>query len=223
MPQIKNDSGERVQVRFPGECPTCNVTMYPIAITFSRIGPNLDVFFMCTNQDCGRAFVGKYEDQFGNYVFKGVAEPSKKPPQLSPIIEKVSAQFAELYRQSDAAEQHNLLQICGAGYRKSLEFLIKDYCLATHPKEKHQSIIDSALGPCIDSYVENQKIKSVAKRAVWLGNDEVHYQRLWMDKDLQNLKELLQITMSWIEMEERTKHVLQEMPQKPIKDKSSGK
>ena len=40
----------------------------------------------------------------------------------------------------------------------------------------------------ISRYIDDSNIKNVAKRAVWLGNDETHYIRKWEDKDLSFLK-----------------------------------
>ena len=54
-------------------------------------------------------------------------------------------------------------------------------------------------------------IIEVAKRAVWLGNDETHYVRVWADKDVNNLKHLIDLTIRWIENEIETERVLQEM------------
>lgn len=36
---------------------------------------------------------------------------------------------------SHTAEQYKLLEICGVGYRKAIDFLIKDYSIANHPLE----------------------------------------------------------------------------------------
>lgn len=44
---------------------------------------------------------------------------------FSNIISELSPNFCEIYNQAYIAEQTNLMQICGTGYRKSLEFLIK--------------------------------------------------------------------------------------------------
>jgi len=49
-------------------------------------------------------------------------------------------------------------------------------------------------------------------RAVWLGNDETHYLRKWEQKDLTDLKNLIGLTVHWIEMEELTETVMKDMP-----------
>ena len=52
---------------------------------------------------------------------------------------------------------------------------------------------------CIINYIDDPMTQSVAKRATWLGNDETHYLRKWEDKDIKDLKTLLQLTMNSIE------------------------
>lgn len=49
--------------------------------------------------------------------------------------------------------------------------------------------------------IDNPKIKEIAKRATWLGNDETHYFRKWEDKDLNDLKKLIEIVVYFISME----------------------
>jgi len=71
------------------------------------------------------------------------------------------------------------MEICGVGYRKSLEFLIKDYLIGRAPEGEGQAAAVEAikkkfLGTCIKEDIEDANIKLVAQRATWLGNDETH-------------------------------------------------
>ena len=93
-----------------------------------------------------------------------------------------------------------------------MEFLIKDYAIHNKPTEK-EKIEKKLLGPCIADYVDDNRIKTVAKRAVWLGNDETHYVRKWEGKNLEDLKKLIELTVHWIEMEYLTKSFETEMPE----------
>lgn len=102
--------------------------------------------------------------------------------------------------------------ICGPGYRKSLEFLVKDYVIKSH-QDKVEEIKRLPLGRCISDYVADEKVKQVAARAVWLGNDETHYLRKWEGKDLTDLKILINLTVHWIEMDELTQQALKDMPE----------
>jgi hypothetical protein len=127
-------------------------------------------------------------------------------------IQKISPDFVSVYREAEEAELRNLKLVCGPGYRKALEFLIKDYIIKSNP-EKAEEIKRLNLGKCISDFVKNDKINSVASRAVWLGNDETHYLRKWEGKDLQDLKNLISLTVHWIDMEELTEATIKDMPE----------
>jgi hypothetical protein len=101
--------------------------------------------------------------------------------------------------------------VCGVGYRKALEFLIKDYLIRKCPDDR-AAIEDKQVGQVIESYVEDRNIKEVAKRAAWLGNDETHYKRRWVDKDLNDLKRLIRLVLHWIEVAHETEEALRSMP-----------
>lgn len=103
--------------------------------------------------------------------------------------------------------------ICGTGYRKSLEFLIKDYLISITPEDQHETIRNKFLNNCIRDNISNINIKTVASRAVWLGNDETHYTRKWEDKDINDLKSIIELTLHWIESEIRTQKLLEDMPE----------
>lgn len=44
----------------------------------------------------------------------------------------------------------------------------------------------------------------MAKGASWLGNDETHYVRKWKDKDISDLKKMIELTVYWISYELKT-------------------
>jgi hypothetical protein len=146
-------------------------------------------------------------------VFKGTLVARA----FNPSITELSPNFVEIYNQAFIAEQQNLSQICGVGYRKALEFLVKDFCIKYNPDDE-ENIKVAKLAYCIETYVGSEKIEQVAKRAVWLGNDETHYVRTWVNKDLSDLKSLIDLTIYWAEMEELTRRLEIDMP-KPEKIK----
>ncbi|MCR8998008.1 DUF4145 domain-containing protein, partial [Brevibacillus laterosporus] len=98
------------------------------------------------------------------------------------------------------AEKRGLHLICGIGYRKALEFLIKDYGAYLNP-DKTEEIQRTPLSNCIKQYIKNRRIKSMAEKATWIGNDEAHYKRKWESMDVQDLKNLINITVSFITTE----------------------
>ena len=118
-------------------------------------------------------------------------------------IENLSPSFCTLWNQSYQAEQSGLKDICGSGYRKALEFLIKDYLISQNPS-KQDNYRSKFLGSCIRDDIEDPRIKACAERAAWLGNDEVHYYKKWKAKDVKDLKTLIELSLHWIMMEHLT-------------------
>ena len=68
------------------------------------------------------------------------------------------------------------------------------------------------LSTCIAKYVDSPQVRLCAQRAAWLGNDETHYVRKWIDKDINNLKELITLTINWIHSSILTKKYVSDMP-----------
>ncbi len=188
------------------ECPFCHTNIIPKYLFYD----DNCVFAKCPNEACNRHFVLSSN---GQNCFVRV-NPNSKPvnKEFSEIINTISQSFVSIYNEAYHAEQIGLNQICGVGFRKALEFLIKDYLISNETDENRiDSIKNMFLSNCIKDHVQNENIKNVANRAVWLGNDETHYVRIWKDKDVNNLKQLIELTVRWIENEVETEQVLQEM------------
>ena len=94
----------------------------------------------------------------------------------------------------------NLNEIAGIGYRKALEFLIKDYCIDKN-KEQEEKIKKEPLSQVITNYILSDKIKNFAKASIWIGNDETHYVRKYEDKDIKDLKRFISATVAYITYE----------------------
>jgi hypothetical protein len=113
----------------------------------------------------------------------------------------------KILNQAVEAEAHGLDEVSGVALRKAFEFLIKDYCINRNP-DKEKIIKKTFLGACIKEFVDDPKIKKCAEKAVWLGNDETHYERRWEDKDINDLKTLIQLSMNWIVNEKLTEEYM---------------
>lgn len=140
-------------------------------------------------------------------------EPIKEmSTEFPPLIKRFSKKFIEIYNQALTAEENDLSEICGLGYRKAFEFLIKDYLIKKNEKTEHEKIKDMQLYPCINHYVTNDEIKLLAHRILWLGNDHAHYTKKWKGKTLSDLKRLINLSIRWIEVHEELLKVMKEMP-----------
>jgi hypothetical protein len=122
-------------------------------------------------------------------------------PILPENIKSISPSFYEIYSQAKNAEDLGLNDICGVGYRKALEFLIKDYLISRKNELglDEDTIKKTSLGNCIKNHIKDAYVQEMAELATWLGNDETHYYRKWENKDLSDLKELIHLTMNAID------------------------
>ena len=196
----------------PSECPFCHKAITPNFLYGHRNSFDLEVFVACPDHDCKKSFVAYYGKSGIHWTFNGRTTKGEIiGREFSDTINEISAAFITIYNQAFAAEQQNLTEICGVGYRKALEFLIKDFAIKNSPDKKDE-IEKKLLGKCIADYIDDSRIKSVAKRAVWLGNDETHYVRKWEGKNLTDMKKLIDLTFHWIEMVALTDSFKEEMP-----------
>ena len=204
---------------YADECPHCghDTTSNPFcaAAIETEHGLELDLIFQCQNNACQHLFIANYETIPGraserHFRLREIGPPIFRAPQVRASVRKTSPGFAAIYGQSAVAEGLKLKQVAGAGYRKALEFLVKDYCKILEPS-KADSIEKTALGACINNFVTDENIKTTASRAVWLGNDETHYVRQYDDFDIEHLKELIDLTVNWIDTDVRTREFQQRL------------
>lgn len=192
------------------ECPFCfsHIEIQTLRGVFWSKNNKLQIFLKC--KKCNNCFIGDTRLIANIFHIISLSKGNKKTREFQKEINELSPNFAKIYGESEVAEQENLTEICGVGYRKSLEFLIKDY-LINKFSEKTEEIKEKALGACINEMIENSRIKEISSRANWLGNDETHYFRKWEGKDLEDLKKLIEITVHFISMEIQADKYMAEM------------
>jgi hypothetical protein len=221
------DNGSFDLEKYPNFCPLChtsisldgpyteNVNLVNLNSEYKdRDYDNVQLIFRCSA--CFRLFISNYcQRHAAGELFWYSGSYPKKPKKvvIDKVIESEFPNFVEIYRQANIAEFAELEQIAGCGYRKSLEFLIKDYCISFLKKDPDH-IRDSMLSQCIRDDIDESNIKDCALRATWLGNDEAHYHRKWETKDVEDLKKLIELTMSWIKSHILTEQFKKEMPEK---------
>ena len=191
----------------PGKCPCCE-TAYstpPRATTFVKADEGTimaySIFFCPT---CGECFFACYDVIRTACDYAGILHTIYPYPTLKTVftasLQNLSPGFIKIYNQAEQAEVSGLDEIAGLGYRKSLEFLVKDYAMSIHPDKKAE-IEASFLGNCISTYIENEKIKTLAKASSWLGNDEAHYARKHENYNINDLKRFINTMIAFIDYE----------------------
>lgn len=192
----------------PDPCPSCHTALDPKLISaYYVMRPDfycrVFITFFCPK--CNKAFLGQYSGKLSavstNEVQLNALIPDGfLPRNFSQNISELSSSFVSIYNQALNAEATGLDEICGMGYRKALEFLIKDFAIHEHP-EKQDDIEQIALGKCIESYIDNSRIKTLAKASAWLGNDETHYIKRHPDYSIEHLKLFIDSVVSFIDSE----------------------
>lgn len=208
---LENNNSLQVVAK-PIRCPFCRNIIMPkyIGGVTAHDRSTLKVFLKCINPNCEKIFLAVYN--IGSEDYNTYQELAVATQKFDEAIEQISPSFVNIYNQAYKAEQVGLGEICGMGYRKALEFLIKDYLTSLHP-DKKEEFRKEALGNCINK-IDNSSIKELARRATWLGNDETHYIRKWEYRDIHDLKNLIDLTCQYITMESKSKAYLEEMPEK---------
>lgn len=198
----------------PNECPYCHKFIQPIERYRTGTSDGIEIVFECVNIKCRKLFIAYYKILEGQFIeFEKCNIGTFKEISFDDVINRISPSFVKIYNEAYFAEQNNLLEICGIGYRKAIEFLIKDYLIAKNP-DKETEIKLKFIGNCINDDISDIKIKEVAARAVWLGNDETHYVRKWEKQSLKDLKNLILLTLHWMSMVELHNSMIEEMPEK---------
>lgn len=207
--QLNTGGSTNFQIEIPEKCPFC---FKSISAKIASKTPydhqqklNIAVLFQCPS--CKKYFGNEYSiiDSFSstfsgyktNHITYKITKNIKY--DLPAEIEKVSSSFKVIYTQALIAESENLDQICGIGYRKSIEFLIKDFSINFMKQDKEQ-ISKLPLGQAIKK-IENDRIQSLATASTWLGNDETHYQRKYENKDLTDMKRFIKALTFYISSE----------------------
>ncbi|HEX3983656.1 MAG TPA: hypothetical protein VHX12_08180 [Acidisoma sp.] len=217
MPSVLNLAGlGQVTIdRRPDICPICQTRITPNLMTGGPGGRvyagSLTIVFACPSESCREYFLGYYEKRANIYVFLTCRPSEPVLPSLPQFVVRISENYSGIYAECLKAEALGLKQISAVGYRKALEFLIKDYLVSRRPEER-AAIENAPLVECIATYVTDNNVRDVAQRAVWLGSDDNHYQRNWQDKDLKDLKSVLELVLRWIETEYLTEELLKTMP-----------
>ncbi|ALM50834.1 hypothetical protein AMR72_16465 [Flavobacterium psychrophilum] len=125
---------------------------------------------------------------------------------MSGLDPTVPSKFEKTYLQSLKAEEEGLDEIAGMGYRKAIEYLVKDLAVSKNPTDVEQ-IKGKTLTAIVKDYFEGD-IKKILERAVWLGNDQTHYFKIFEQFDLQMLKNLIDFVLSDLDRESKREHYL---------------
>lgn len=189
-------------------CPICHFSIVPIAVcgcyVRDPVGHICTVYILMLCPHCREVFLAKYRGELQNLQIttRGISTLAPRNAQVyapPDPIRKMSPMFVDTFNQSVVAESEGLTEIAGCGYRKSLEYLVKDYLCHKSPDQRDE-IQSEFLGKAIQR-IEDPRVKTLAERAVWIGNDETHYLKKHEALDIDDMKRFITAMLNYIEAE----------------------
>ncbi len=176
----------------PSICPTCHLGIIPQFLTGIMI-PDMPIYsaiFSCPS--CNSVIFASYQirENYEGLLVTGspiVFPPAAPTVDIPSEMNEYFPEFFELYQQSASAEAAGLHQICGMGYRKALETLVKTHLCSEYPDES-AAILSETLAQSINRLSGYPKIHALAKAASWIGNDYAHIVKKHPDRDISDMK-----------------------------------
>lgn len=202
-----NSTG-KFEITLPNHCPWCHSKIRPAILCqtpYDTSNRELPISLVLQCPSCYKNFIQNYKVILAaNGLINGLDIDNEKPMPKSLFkypreIDKISKEFNDIITQSSNAEDLGYNHLAGIGYRKAIEFLVKDYLIEFKNADKDE-VSNKPLGKCI-SDIDDSRINNLARAATWIGNDETHYVRKHIDKDVQDLKKFLQALTKLVSLE----------------------
>ena len=206
LQRVISVSNHAYQVEVPDACPICHRHSEIEVVRAESIDglTRVQAILRC-------AYVFCYYGASPSSTLLGVRPVKPQPSAFSDAVRTISPTFIQIFDQADEASHNGLLDVTGPGYRKSFEFLIKDYAKSLAP-DKATEIEGKFSGAVVNDYISDARIQAVAKRCLWLGNDETHYLKKWTTHDMADLVALIKLVAHWIDIEQLSKQYVAGMP-----------
>ena len=201
---LNTDDIENTPVELASICTICNNAISPTVLFASLIEyedyEENKVFVLNYCPNCENEFMSthSFDSDDDGYLYVSSAPVNFSGRSFSENIQSLSPQFVVTYNESFHAESLGLESICGMGYRKSLEFLIKDYVISKNPSEKSK-VEKLPLAKCISTYISDERLKALATASTWLGNDQTHYIQKHSVHGLKELKQFINAFVTFID------------------------
>lgn len=219
-----NGTTDYADVEFPNICPLCGQIMTPKYLEGNIYGTKSDGFasqiggtdyiavlnFKCTDSSCKRYYSlnAKFNLWGADFSFVDFMTNHYQSPvniSISKEIQDISPDFARIYIQAYKAETWGLNDLTGMGYRRSLEFLVKDYLYEVEKVQKKdgspytkKEIYHENFAAAINMIPE-ETIRKTAKAAAWIANDYTHTEVKWTEESVDSVKEFISAITAYIQ------------------------
>lgn len=202
---LSYDRTTNENVELSSFCPRCGVHLFPDVVYGVCVEHDFEeeskIFILNFCPKCNECFISShtYDEEFSDgYLFESASPLLYTSHEFSSSITELSPDFVAIYNDSYHAESLGLTSICGMGYRKAIEFLIKDYIIYKKPSAK-TNVISQPLMQCIKDHIKDDRLYSLAKASTWLGNDETHYVKRHTDYNIADLRKFINAFVTFID------------------------
>jgi len=205
----------------PDICPHCHFANQP-----NFIFQYFDIFqsknisiWQCNANNCKKTFIAIHDEINDNLTFSRFLNGLPKGPVWPNPIKNLkdgktintenleSSKFIKTYLQSIEAETMGFDEIAGMGFRKAIEYLVKDWAIHNNTDRKEE-ILEMWLGNVISNFFDGD-LKDILERATWLGNDQSHYNKLFKEFNTTHLKELIDLILVELDREFKKRHYIE--------------
>ncbi|NLD33196.1 MAG: hypothetical protein GX662_13230 [Trichococcus flocculiformis] len=187
-------------------CPHCNMTgrQEPITGAMNTRENVLAITTECLSCNklstheyfCVETYRGTFETHYRN-TYPNFSENINIPEK----VKQEYPDFLKILNQSQQAEETNLNELAGMGYRKALEFFVKEYVTKNLDEGKEKELILSEpLGETIKR-LENPMLQRISKASSWLGNDQTHMVQKHPDYGIEDIKKYIKVMTNLVEAE----------------------
>ena len=191
-----------VSVDAPAICPRCGRDLVPQQLFVKEVIAHQQQAFTATIM-CSQCRKPIYLDIVRPYNKTAHVEkvyPSVEIFDIPKGVDDLYPSFLSTYKEAAIAEARGLSDICGMGYRKALEKLVKQYALKVFP-DNSEAINAETLMQTVNR-INNPRIQALAKASTWLGNDQTHPQTFHPDYTVADMKAFIKALCYHILMEE---------------------
>lgn len=201
----------RYNIEHPSQCPHCHNGIEPRLLSQTAERDISYSTWKCTFRDCGKQFIVVHKILgSGQIKLNGYLDGQPIGPHWPETIKNLKSKFIDTYNQALKAEYLGLDEIAGMGFRKAIEYLVKDYLIQRDSSLEgkiEDKLLASVIGENFSSPQETD-LKDLLQRATWLGNDMTHYLKYHENFDINDLKELIQLVMDEIHSIEQKRHYI---------------
>lgn len=204
---LSDGSQHSEHMELPSLCPCCGIAVQPTilsGIVIDNEDEELNIAYLLNIcPSCNECFMSKHifdNDDFEGYLFISSVPTPHSDQSFSKSLSAMSPDFVKIYNESLYAEDLGLVLICGMGYRKALEFLVKDYIIFKKP-ELRDIVSSKMLSACIKDHISDERLKTLAKASTWIGNDETHYIKKHEHLNYKNLKIFINAFVTFVDAE----------------------